>query len=137
MQGEPPKKVLVIEDNRDNLRLISYALKKSGYEVISAYSGEEGIELAIKERPYFMIIDINLPGMDGLEVARRIRASEAIPKVPLIAITSYAMTGDRERIMEAGFNGYFEKPIDPLTIMDEIHEILSREGMHNESSHCR
>jgi CheY-like chemotaxis protein len=120
------RKVLVIEDNSNNLRLISYVLKRNGYEVISAESGEEGVELvqSNKELPYFIIVDINLPGIDGLEVARRIKKFDFANNIPLVAITSYAMVGDRERILSAGFNGYFEKPIDPLTIMDKIHEII-------------
>jgi len=120
------RKVLVIEDNSNNLRLISYVLKRNGYEVISAESGEEGVELvqSNKELPYFIIVDINLPGIDGLEVARRIKKFDFANNIPLVAITSYAMVGDRERILSAGFNGYFKKPIDPLTIMDKIHEII-------------
>ncbi len=118
------KKVLVIEDNQENLRLITYVLRRNGYEVIPCGTGEEGIDMAIRERPFFIILDINLPGMDGLEVAREIRKSEVGPNIPIIAITSYAMVGDRERIMASGCNGYFEKPIDPLTIMDKIHEII-------------
>lgn len=121
------KKVLVIEDNPDNLKLISYVLRRNDYEVIWAEAGEQGIDLALKELPFFIIIDINLPGIDGLEVARRIRSSKIGNDIPLIAITSYAMIGDREKIKEAGFNGYFEKPIDPLTIMDKIHGIIMME----------
>lgn len=118
------KKVLVIEDNRDNLRLITYALKRSGYHVISAETGEEGVESALREQPFFIIVDINLPGIDGLEVIRRIRASDITMNIPIIAITSFAMVGDRERILGAGSNGYLEKPIDPLKVMDQIHEII-------------
>ena len=118
------KKELVIEDNPDNLRLISYALKRSGYEVISAETGEEGINVAVKERPFFIIMDINLPGIDGLETTRRIRNSEADGKIPIIAITSYAMAGDVDRVLNAGCNAYFEKPIDPLTIVDKLHKAL-------------
>lgn len=118
------KKVLVIEDNMDNLRLISYALQRHGYEVISAETGTRGVELAISERPFFIIMDINLPGIDGFEATKRIRLSEANGSIPIIAITSYAMSGDMERIMEAGCTGYFEKPIDPLTIVDKIHALL-------------
>jgi len=118
------KKVLVIEDNADNLRLITYALKRAGYEVVSAGTGEEGIDLAIKERPYFIVMDINLPGIDGIEATRRIRSSEIDGKIPIIAITSYAMMGDREKATEAGCNGYIEKPIDPLIVMERIHEII-------------
>ncbi len=118
------KRVLVIEDNQENLRLITYVLRRNGYEVIPCGTGEEGIDLATRENPFFIILDINLPGMDGLEVAREIRKSEVSQNIPIIAITSYAMVGDRERIMASGCNGYFEKPIDPLTIMDKIHEII-------------
>lgn len=118
------KKVLVVEDNRDNLRLITYALKRGGYDVVTADTGEDGVKMAIKEMPLFIIMDINLPGMDGLEAIRRIRASEADGKIPIVALTSYAMEGDRKRIMESGCNAYFEKPIDPLTILERIESAL-------------
>jgi two-component system cell cycle response regulator DivK len=120
------KKVLVIEDNNDNMRLITYALRHSGYEVIPAETGEEGIVLAMREHPFFIIIDINLPGMDGIETTRRIRNLETDGKMPIIAITSYAMAGDMERILAAGCDGYFEKPIDPLTIVENIHVIINK-----------
>jgi CheY-like chemotaxis protein len=122
------KKVLVIEDNKDNLLLITLALKQHGYEVISSLSGEEGVEAALRERPLFIIMDINLPGIDGIEATKRIRESEIQSSIPIIAITSYAMLGDRERIMEAGCDGYFEKPIDPITIMDKIHKVIGSRG---------
>jgi two-component system, cell cycle response regulator DivK len=118
------KKVLVVEDNEDNLRLITYALKRHGYEVIPAATGVRGVELAISEQPLFIIMDINLPDIDGFEATRRIRASKADGTIPIIAITSYAMSGDMDRILAAGCTGYFEKPIDPLTITDKIHSLL-------------
>ncbi|MDO9308362.1 MAG: response regulator [Deltaproteobacteria bacterium] len=118
------KKVLVVEDNRDNLRLISYALRRHDYEVISADTGIKGVEMAVAEHPAFIIMDINLPGIDGLEATRRIRKSGANGTIPIIAITSYAMAGDMDLVLAAGCNGYFEKPIDPLTIMDKIHALL-------------
>ncbi|KAF0221706.1 MAG: response regulator [Geobacteraceae bacterium] len=118
------KRVLVIEDNRDNLRLITYALKRDGYDVAAAETGLEGVELALKEKYFFVVIDINLPDIDGFEVTRRIRNSPADGSVPLIVITSHAMMGDRERILAAGCTGYFEKPIDPLTIVAQIHEVI-------------
>ncbi len=124
------KKVLVIEDNKDNLKLITYALQRGGYEVITAETGEKGIELAIREEPFFVIMDIGLPGMDGIETTRRIRSSKIDGGIPIIAMTSYAMAGDRERIMEAGCNGYLEKPIDPLTVVEQIHRII---GVRSES----
>lgn len=118
--------VLVIEDNRDNLRLITYVLRRNGYEVVAAGTGEAGVELARREHYRFIIVDINLPGIDGFEVTRRIRDLGPTGTVPIIAITSHAMFGDRGRILAAGCDGYFEKPIDPLTIMDEIHATLKQ-----------
>ena len=121
------KKVLVVEDNGDNLQIITYALQRSGYEVLAAVTGEEGVELAIAIRPFFIIMDINLPGIDGIEATRRIRASEVSGSIPIIAITSYAMMGDRGKIIAAGCNGYFEKPFDPLTIVAQIHKLIGIE----------
>lgn len=118
------KKVLVVEDNRDNLKLITYALERAGYTVLTAETGEEGVELALMERFFFIIMDIQLPGIDGLEATRRIRASKANGDIPIIAMTSFAMRGDMEKVLAAGCNAYFEKPIDPLTIIDQIHKAL-------------
>ncbi len=118
------KTVLVVEDNADNLQIITYALQRAGYEVIRAETGEDGVEMAIADLPFFIIMDINLPGIDGIEATRRIRASKADGTIPIIAITSYAMRGDREKIMAAGCNGYFEKPFDPVTIVAQIHKII-------------
>lgn len=123
------KKVIVIEDNRENLRLITHALQRAGYEVISSETGELGIELALRERPHFIIMDINLPGIDGIEATKCIRASRIDDTIPIIAITSHAMKGDREKMLSAGCNGYFEKPIDPLTIVGKIQKILEDERM--------
>jgi two-component system cell cycle response regulator DivK len=120
--------VLVIEDNKDNLKIVTYALERAGYKVLAAETGEEGFDLAVAEQPAFVLMDINLPGMDGIETTKRIRASEADGSIPIIAITSYAMTGDREKILAAGCNGYIEKPIDPLTIVDQIHKIMGTTG---------
>jgi len=116
--------VLVIEDNNDNLKIMNYALERAGYKVLAAETGEEGFNLALTERPVFILMDINLPGMDGIETTKKIRSSKADGAVPIIAITSYAMTGDRERILAAGCNGYIEKPIDPITIVDQIKKLI-------------
>ena len=118
------KRVLVIEDNSDNLNLISYALRHAGYEVIAAATGEEGVELALREKFTFIIMDIQLPGIDGLETTKRIRVSETAGEVPIVAITSFAMRGDMEKVLAAGCNAYFEKPIDPLTIVKSIQRAL-------------
>jgi CheY-like chemotaxis protein len=118
------KRILVIEDNETNIYLVGFILKKNDYEVIEARSGEEGVELAIKEKPDLILMDIQLPGIDGLEATRRIRESEAEEEVPIIALTSYAMTGDRDKSLAAGCTGYIEKPINPDTFMGEIEKYL-------------
>lgn len=115
--------VLVVEDNPNNLRLITYALERAGYHVIAATTGEEGVA-KVTEKQLFILMDIQLPGIDGLEATRRIRALPDYADIPIIAVTSYAMRGDREKLLAAGCTGYFEKPFDPLTIIDQIHEIL-------------
>jgi len=99
------KKVLVIEDNADNMKLITFILEKNGYSAIRAENGKTGIELALKEKPDFILLDIQLPDMDGREVLKEIRKSEIDGEIPIIAITSYAMGGDRERLLGAGCDG--------------------------------
>ena len=118
------KRILVVEDNETNIYLISFILRKNGYEVTEARTGEEGVKLAIKDKPDLIIMDIQLPGIDGLEATRKIRESEADGEVPIIALTSYAMTGDRERALKAGCTGYIEKPINPDTFISEIKKYL-------------
>ena len=118
------RQVLVIEDNPDNLGLISIALERAGYEVIFAADGIEGVRLASEQKAVFIIVDINLPDIDGYEVTRRIRQSPGNETIPIVAITSAAMTGDREKTIEAGCTAYFEKPIDPLTIVEKIHAAI-------------
>ena len=118
------KRILVIEDNETNIYLIGFILKKNGHEVIEARSGEEGLELAVKEKPDLILMDIQLPGIDGLETTKRIRKLEADRKTPIIALTSYAMTGDRKKSLNAGCTGYIEKPINPDTFMGEVEKFL-------------
>ena len=118
------KRILVVEDNEANIYLISFILKKNDYKVIEARSGEEGIKLAVKEKPDLILMDIQLPGIDGLETTKRIRKLEAGRKTPIIALTSYAMTGDREKSLAAGCTGYIEKPINPDTFMGEMEKFF-------------
>lgn len=120
------KTALVIEDNDNNLELITFILHAAGYATRSAMTGLDGVAGALSERPDFILLDIQLPDIDGLEVARRIRAAEDWPPIPMIAITSFAMAGDRERVLAAGCNGYIEKPIDPLRVMAQIEDVLAR-----------
>lgn len=115
-------KILVIEDNENNLYLMEFLLTKSGYDVIQAKSGELGVSLALEKKPDMVIMDILLPGIDGLEAARRIRQSETDGKVPIVAVTSYAMAGDKDKVMAAGCTGYIEKPINPETFVSEIEK---------------
>lgn len=121
-------KVLVIEDNPDNLRLISYPLTRAGYRVISAHTGEQGVLLAREENPLFVVMDIMLPGIDGYETARRIKSLPNGEAIPIVAITSFAMLGDREKAFASGCSGYFEKPFDPVVIVEQIHEALAAAG---------
>lgn len=121
------KRVLVVEDNQQNMYLISFILENHGYEVLKAMTGEEGVEKAIKEKPDLVLMDLQLPSIDGLEATRRIRKSEADGEIPIIALTSYAMAGDRKKALDAGCNGYIEKPINPETIMSEIEKYIKEE----------
>lgn len=118
------KRVLIVEDNKNNMRLIVKLLENEGcYETIKAETGEEGVMLAIKEKPDLILMDIKLPGIDGIETIKQIRASGTDGRILIIALTSYAMAGDREKLMQTGFNGYIEKPLDPYTIIKEIEKI--------------
>ena len=128
------KKILVVEDNEINMYLSCRILKSSGYEVIEARSGEEGVELAIKEKPDLIIMDIQLPGIDGYEATKRLRKSEADGEIPIIALTSYAMAGDRKKAIKAGCTGYIEKPINPETFISETKKFLEVKNEKNNSS---
>jgi two-component system cell cycle response regulator DivK len=112
--------ILLIEDNDQNRYLATFLLEQHGYTVVSAADGRRGIEIAQTLRPDIILLDIQLPMMDGYAVARVLRGMELLRQTPIIAVTSYAMVGDRERALAAGCNGYIEKPIDPLTFVADI-----------------
>ncbi len=118
------KKVLVIEDNEINLYLMRTILQKLGHQVIEAQDGFTGVELAIAERPDLILMDIQLPGLDGYGATKKIRANEETKDIPIIAITSYAMVGDREKILTAGCTAYIEKPIEPKSFIEELKKYL-------------
>ena len=118
------KRILVIEDNEANLYLMRFLLEKNGYAVIDSETGLQGIQKAVEEKPDLILMDIQLPDIDGLEATRRIRESEADDTVPIVAVTSYAMVGDREKALAAGCTDYIEKPIDPETFMGKIRKYL-------------
>lgn len=117
--------VLVIEDNDQNLYLVTFILENNGYEVVPAKDGRLGIKLADQIEPMLVLLDIQLPEMDGYQVAQALRNNPKLSAVPIIAVTSYAMVGDRERALEAGCTGYIEKPINPATFMADIERYLS------------
>jgi len=118
------KKILVVEDNEQNLYLASFLLERNGYEVITAKDGLEAIENAKAEKPDLILMDIQLPEMDGFEATRRIKEIPEISYVPIIAVTSYAMVGDREKALASGCVGYIEKPFMPETFISEVERYL-------------
>ncbi len=117
--------ILIIEDNENNLYLSTFILEKNGHRVTPARDGLEGIRLAEALRPDLILLDIQLPGMDGYAVAGRLRDNDATTAIPIVAVTSYAMAGDRERILAAGCRGYIEKPINPETFLAQVLSYLS------------
>lgn len=119
------KKVLVVEDNDANLYLMRFMFEKYGFHVLAAESGAEGIEKAITKKPDLIIMDIQLPDMNGYEASKKIRESDADGDIPIVALTSYVMAGDREKAFAAGCNGYIAKPINPETFMEEIKTFMT------------
>lgn len=120
------RKILYIEDNEQNLYLIRFLLEKHGYEVHAALNGQEGIDRAATVLPDLILLDIQLPLMDGYTVARRLRANPELAAIPIVAVTSYAMAGDRDKALAAGCNGYIEKPINPDTFMRQVEQHFPR-----------
>lgn len=115
---------LVIEDNEDNMMLVTRLMKKAGYATLWASTGLKGLEMFEHEKPNFILLDIQLPDIDGTEVLRRLRNSESGKDIPVIVVTSYAMAGDREKFMAAGGNAYLEKPIDPTRVIEQIRQVV-------------
>ena len=118
------KPLLIIEDNAQNFYMMRFLLEKNGFTVVGAENGREGIEKALQCNPKAILLDIQLPEMDGYAVARELKKHPELDPVPIIAVTSYAMVGDREKIMDAGATGYIEKPINPETFVGEILQYL-------------
>lgn len=119
-------KILIIEDNEQNLYLEKFLLEKKGHVVDCAKSGIEGLDCMTKSLPDLILLDIQLPEIDGYEVARRIRSKNLYDEIPIIAVTSYAMPGDREKVLESGCDGYIEKPINPDTFIFEIEKFINK-----------
>jgi two-component system cell cycle response regulator DivK len=121
------KTALIIEDNDNNLELIRFILQEAGYRVRYAVTGLEGVQQALTIPPDFIVLDIQLPDINGLEVLKRIRANPVGATVPIIAMTSYAMSGDRERLLAAGCTSYIEKPIDPMAVIGQIQAVIGKD----------
>ncbi len=119
------KRILVIEDQEDNRRILRDLLTSAGYELIEAVTGEEGVTLAETQRPDLILMDIQLPGLDGYEATRRIKAIPALRQIPIIAVTSYALSGDDAKALAAGCDAYVTKPFSPRELLAKIRAHLS------------
>ena len=119
--------VLLVEDNAQNRYLATYLLESGGYEVASVTTGAEALESVRHRRPDLLLTDINLPEMDGYELGRRLRADPQFRDLPMIAVTSFAMAGDRQKVLAIGFTGYLEKPINPETFLADIRRQLNEQ----------
>lgn len=119
------KRILVIEDQEDNRRILRYLLKSAEYEVIEAVTGEDGVSAAERERPDLILMDIQLPGLDGYEATRRIKGNPELRHIPIIVVTSYALSGDDVKAFAAGCDAYVTKPFSPRQLLATIRERLA------------
>jgi two-component system cell cycle response regulator DivK len=114
------KRVLIVEDNEKNMKLFRDVLQAKGYDPIEASSGEQAVELATEHVPDLILMDVQLPGIDGVEALARIRGNERTAAIPVLALTAQAMAGDRERFLAAGFDGYISKPVDVMEFIETV-----------------
>ena len=120
------KTILVIEDNELNMKLLKGLLKMGRYKMLEATDAESGIKMVSEQRPDLILMDIQLPGMDGLTATKKLKSDPSIKDIPIVALTSYAMHGDEEKAQKAGCNGYITKPIDTRSFGETIAEFLDR-----------
>jgi len=118
------KRVLVVEDQEDNMRIMNDMLASAGYQVIEAVTGIEGVAMAESDKPDLILMDVMLPGLDGYEATRRIKANAALRHIPVIAVTSYALDGEESRAEEAGCDAYFSKPVSPRALLAKVREYI-------------
>jgi two-component system cell cycle response regulator DivK len=116
--------ILYVEDNEYNRKIVRQLLARSSYRLIEAVDGEAGVECAKRERPDLILMDVQLPKMSGLDATRLLRADAATQHIPILVITSFALSGDRERAAQAGATGYLAKPYSPRELLARVHEIL-------------
>lgn len=119
-----PKRILVVEDTEDNRRIMRIALTGAGFEVLEANDGAAGVEAAIKHRPDLVLMDIQLPVIDGYEATRRIKSTPELRDIPIIAVTSYALSGDETKAKQAGCDGYVAKPFSPRQLLAQVRSLL-------------
>lgn len=117
-------KVLIVEDNERNLKLFKVIIKSMGYETFGALDGEEGVRIAKDKVPDLILMDIQMPGMDGISALKALHSAEKTRSIQVIALTSYAMAGDRERFLKLGFNGYISKPIEKDSFIEVVEKAL-------------
>jgi two-component system cell cycle response regulator DivK len=118
-------RILVVEDNHLNLKLVRDVLSAAGYDVVAATSGEEGLRMAGELPPDLVLMDLQLPGIDGTETMRRLRNGTLPPSVPVVAVTAFAMAEDHRRAEQAGFDGYLQKPISVRALVGQVEAYLS------------
>ncbi len=118
------KRILVVEDQEDNRRIVHDLLTNAGYEIIEAVTGDEGVVMAETHVPDLIVMDIQLPGIDGYEAARQIKAKPALNHIPIIAVTSYALSGEENKALEVGCDAYFAKPYSPRELLAKIREYV-------------
>jgi two-component system, cell cycle response regulator DivK len=121
------ERVLVVEDNEKNMKLVRDVLQASGYTTLEATTGEEAVELALSQAPALVLMDVQLPGIDGVEALDRLRDDKRTASIPVLALTAQAMRGDREQFLEAGFDGYLSKPMDVVELINAVREHCNRE----------
>jgi CheY-like chemotaxis protein len=117
-------RILIIEDNQANMQLMVYLLNAFGHKTFEAREGESGLVAAQRELPDLILCDLQMPGIDGYEVARQIRLKSQLKTISLVAVTAYAMVGDRDRVLAAGFDGYISKPINPEQFVQQVETFL-------------
>ena len=118
------KRILVVEDTEDNRQIMRDLLSSAGYDLVEAVDGAEGVAMAKCQRPDLILVDIQLPVVDGYEATRRIKADPALSHIPVIAVTSYALSGDEAKTRDAGCDGYMAKPFSPRQLLQKVREYL-------------
>lgn len=119
------KRILVVEDHEDNRQILRVLLGSAGYQMIEAHDGETALTTVVYERPDLILMDIQLPGLDGYEVTRRIKADPTLREIPIVAVTSYALSGDEDKARAAGCSAYVAKPYRPMELLNKLREFLT------------